>query len=660
MQGKPKSLGIVIPAHGHPVFLAEAIVSACEQDCSMPIKVVVVDDGCKFPETGQVAFSLQQKYPGKLYYFRQKNQRLPAARNAGVRFLLALEPNLDAVFFLDADNRLESYALESYRKALGDDEKIGWAYPDITFFGLSWSNDGFEIRETSRHYSKLKHLAGNISEAGSLVRADVFRKGLYFDETMRSGLEDWDFWLSLLEAGYLGTRVEQSGFLYRRRPESMLAASQRVVEGLQQRIRKKHPALYSPAHVMQLEHQEDPIFAIYTAGDNTIKITSDPLLEGETLSLLQFKEKLQARLRNELEYFFPDYLILLTPEEALRWKDFEKQLRWCFWKIKQEAFDVCQLKISVGKKFDYVHLADGVDTDPAALLVSQSHLKALTRQLLPEEQLFFAPTSVLSLHLPAITWGYQEVQFSEDKKAEISLPDALNSFVDSMREDSSWGGHVNRQYSGPAPVIIRQKLVDSICADMDQRPYTACSNRLRDTFVLSANTLESGQLSNITKLMQQSKAQDRETCCIIECTTQIGHQKLPVDWQSLVDDVVFYLLPHSVTEIRAYLGYEISSKLTMPQVMDVSVLARTSSRVFLVGNVASIEAAGEIRQYGIEVTATCLKVDPSVGRVLPKYLAYEHAIDRMIADSDETSAYMTASGFPAQKIMTWQALQKKT
>lgn len=195
-------IGVVIPAYGHPRFLGEAIVSACTQETDRPIHVVVVDDGCRFEETGTLVRNLMDQYPGTLFYLRHKNTRLPGARNKGVRFLLDAFPDMDAIFFLDADNRLAPYSLEAYRKALGDDESVGWAYPDISFFGLSWGRSGFDTRETAPDYSVLKHLTGNISEAGSLVRASMFRNGVFYDETMRSGFEDWDFWLSALGAGY--------------------------------------------------------------------------------------------------------------------------------------------------------------------------------------------------------------------------------------------------------------------------------------------------------------------------------------------------------------------------------------------------------------------------------------------------------------------------
>ncbi len=48
-----------------------------------------------------------------------------------------------------------------------------------------------------------------------------------FDETMREGFEDWDFWLQAIAAGFVGRHLPRAGFQYRKRMESMLAESER-------------------------------------------------------------------------------------------------------------------------------------------------------------------------------------------------------------------------------------------------------------------------------------------------------------------------------------------------------------------------------------------------------------------------------------------------
>jgi len=647
------TIGVVIPAYGHPAFLAEAIVSACEQECSQPVKVVVVDDGCRFPETRQTAVSLQVLYPEKLFYFRQKNTRLPGARNAGIRFLFDIDPDIEAFFFLDADNRLEPYALNSFRYSLGDDPAVGWAYPDIAFFGLSWSDDGFEIRETSVEYSKLKHLTGNISEAGSLVRAEVFRNGVYFDETMRSGLEDWDFWFSALEAGYKGIRAEQSGFIYRRRPESMLSASQREVASLQQRLRKKHSTLFSPAHILQLEQEEDPVFAIYVVGEDTVRLTSDPLLEGEILSLSEFRTKLQAKLRDELECFFPDYLLILSSVEAERWLSLNKHLRWCFWVMKEISPAICAVNVMSGQDSNYTYNMGAHIGAPKALLLNQQELKSFVRQLVPFDVRLNEVKASLTLNVPTVPWGGENQADLETTIANPSLFGALHQIVDFLREKKAWTRHQNRQYSGPAAVIVRRKLVEDVCGELNHKPYPACKDNNRDVFVISIEDIVGCSLNNLTNVMKNSKSQRHDIGCVIEHDNrQISNHTLPADWQDLVSDVVYYHAPQGVKETRQYLGHRISHRMTLPQIETASVLLRRANTVFLSGSVACLEAAGALRQHGTEVAVIYTEDTMQVTEIVAKILAYEHVIDSLITDSTDMKDLLSAAGFPAGKITT--------
>lgn len=98
----------------------------------------------------------------------------------------------------------------------------------------------------------------NICEAGSLIRRKVFEAGVFFDTTFKSGFEDWDFFLTAAEAGFRGKNIENFGFLYRKRAESMLADSERDAEAIRSEMRKKHKAIFSPRGLAALEQARRP------------------------------------------------------------------------------------------------------------------------------------------------------------------------------------------------------------------------------------------------------------------------------------------------------------------------------------------------------------------------------------------------------------------
>jgi glycosyltransferase involved in cell wall biosynthesis len=94
-------VAVVIPAYRQPGLLAEAVLSALDQQGAPPTAVVVVDDGCPYPATARTAADLAAAHPGRVFVLRQPNRGLSAARNAGVGFALAAFPACRAVYFLD-------------------------------------------------------------------------------------------------------------------------------------------------------------------------------------------------------------------------------------------------------------------------------------------------------------------------------------------------------------------------------------------------------------------------------------------------------------------------------------------------------------------------------------------------------------------------------
>ena len=89
----------------------------------------------------------------------------------------------------------------AFGRALARHPDRDWFYPDFDFFG----QDGHYI--TERAYDLLFHARINLCEAGSLIRRRVLDAGLRFDETMKQGYEDWDFWLQAAGAGFVGRHL---------------------------------------------------------------------------------------------------------------------------------------------------------------------------------------------------------------------------------------------------------------------------------------------------------------------------------------------------------------------------------------------------------------------------------------------------------------------
>lgn len=287
--GEWPRVGMVVPVFGHSRLVAEAIGSALDQDYPGKIEIVVVIDGDRDIETLRTVRAFQANRDNPLSVIYRPNGRLSAARNTGIRYLLTRFPDMFAIYLLDADNRLTRPSIRAFAQALLDNREAGWAYPDVTFFGLSWGYDGFDVRSTAPAYSRFRHRMGNICEAGSMVRTEVFRGGVFFDETFIHGYEDWEFWLQCLRKGYAGTRVENPGFLYRRRADSMLADADRMSGDIRRRIHEKHSELFSEDELWRVFAEEFRPLLIAASDETMLLSTSEhaaPVSSEELSSLV--------------------------------------------------------------------------------------------------------------------------------------------------------------------------------------------------------------------------------------------------------------------------------------------------------------------------------------------------------------------------------------
>ncbi|CAO3457551.1 hypothetical protein [Azospirillum argentinense] len=274
---------IVVPTYKHSGLLVEALSTALAQDTDFAYAVVVVNDGCPFPETGRVCREFAAAHPGRLYHLHKRNAGLSAARNSGIAFALDAFPALEAVYFLDSDNRIRPHLLQRMLDALrAAGPEVGWAYPDVDKFGF------FEFCDMSGAYSPLEHLFRNVSEAGSMASRRLLDSGARFDEAMRQGSEDWEFWLQGLERGFHGVHVPGTGFGYRRRGESMLTESERDYRPILTHIQKRHPALFAVRAVLRAEAAVGRRYAVYLPDRAVVRCVTDPALGEEDVPLADF------------------------------------------------------------------------------------------------------------------------------------------------------------------------------------------------------------------------------------------------------------------------------------------------------------------------------------------------------------------------------------
>ena len=116
------------------------------------------------------------------------------------------------VLQLDSDNLLEPTAAEKWWWYLETHPRAAFVKGFSVGFGAQtylW-RQGF--------HTPAAFLRSNPVDATSLVRVEAHRRAGGYDESLRAGLEDWDFWMRCAAAGDWGGTVPEFLDWYRRRP----------------------------------------------------------------------------------------------------------------------------------------------------------------------------------------------------------------------------------------------------------------------------------------------------------------------------------------------------------------------------------------------------------------------------------------------------------
>jgi glycosyltransferase involved in cell wall biosynthesis len=288
---------VVIPLHRQAQFLVDSVMSALTQTLSTTT-IVIVNDGCPDPASHQLGTAFAAAYPDRIAYVRQRNGGLSAARNCGVRHALRRWPYIDALFFLDADNLIEPHTLEAMYTLMGRVGGPDWVYAALERFG---ADDAAWHPHTPANLFRM--LFDNQCDAGSLVARRIFDAGIYFDETMREGYEDWEFFLRALRHGYRGESAGSCGLRYRVKQQSMLTECQAKHDLLVAEVHDRHRELLEPRRLTAVEHAHCPRF-LWTEPDGSFSAFTDPYVESETAAAEEGKQ----------DRYWPPVLIVGTSE----------------------------------------------------------------------------------------------------------------------------------------------------------------------------------------------------------------------------------------------------------------------------------------------------------------------------------------------------------
>ncbi|MRG93438.1 glycosyltransferase family 2 protein [Polyangium spumosum] len=192
---------IVIPCFNHGRFLADC-VGSLERQTHRRWRAVVIDDASTDGETPALADAVRSDRVEVVHL--AENMGRAGARNVGIE-----RAESEAVMSLDADDKLEPEHLARTVPVLLSDPRCGIVYTDYEYFGARQGT------ARGKPFDRDLLYVDQYIFAGSLFRKSAFAKTPGYRSEFNIGNEDWDFWLSIVEAGYTASYVAEPLYAYR-------------------------------------------------------------------------------------------------------------------------------------------------------------------------------------------------------------------------------------------------------------------------------------------------------------------------------------------------------------------------------------------------------------------------------------------------------------
>ncbi len=632
----PPTFGIVIPVYKHSELVMEALDSALAEARDANGVVLIVNDGCPFPQTHDLAASFAESWPRHVGYLRTPNGGLSAARNRGIRHLRARFPELEAIYLLDADNRLHRGAM---RRALRTMRETGaaWVYPPIDMFGIEAAHD------FTQPYGVLRHLFENLCEAGSLVHRGVFDAGIYFDEAMRLGWEDWEFWLRCAAAGFRGAPCADFGLQYRTRRESMLRDSDRDAEEIRVYMRKKHKPLFAWRNLLRLEQAEAPRFLCVDADAGAFQSTSAPAIATppgnmDTLAALFWRHEIEPT-----HVHFPAYVVHATAAVLAQLAK-ARLLDWVFWQIQDSLADHDGVRLHPRADPDHIIVGDGATDAPASIVaVTARYLSRLVHE--PENA---AEPKLADITLTA---PFDADAISVDGAAALRATVALLR-ASPLRPDSPvpWEWRA-------AEIRLGRDLHAMVAKEMRAaHPWARTALTTRRELAIVLPLLSFGGVEQVAlQVATQFRAAGWSVRLVITASNRCDGVKL---LDGAVDSVAFLNDPAQAGYNQGgarYFGHNLQSWSKTGRFDRLVGLLAGCAAVITFHAIHANEAVGWLRRNGA-VTATSLHVidlDPLGAPSGIPYLElpYEHAFDLFTTPSRRLEQFCAAAGIPAAKLL---------
>lgn len=231
------AVSVVVPCYNGGQYIDRVLASVAAQTFH-DFEVVIVDDGSTEASTVAKLGSL----PPTVRVIRQENRGLAAARNTGFATAKA-----EFVLPLDCDDEIDPEFLAATVAGMN----AAPAQVGVVFTHILLGGAGHRVIE--RHFHPFDLLFANGVSSCALIRKSAWARLGGYDEAMREGYEDWEFFLRMALAGYEGVEIPRPLFIYNMEGGGMLLGrSSRAHVRLWRYMRHKHREAYRLGSILRL------------------------------------------------------------------------------------------------------------------------------------------------------------------------------------------------------------------------------------------------------------------------------------------------------------------------------------------------------------------------------------------------------------------------
>ena len=203
---------IVVPCYKQAHFLKDSLQSVLEQTYTN-WECIIVNDGS--PDNTESIAEKWSALDSRFKYIKKDNGGLSSARNAGIAISKG-----EYILPLDADDVLHQDYLAFLVPELNGNQSLAIVSCNSRFFKKRIDNIIYELEPQGESFRSLLYV--NQLIATSLYRRVCWELVRGYDESMKNGFEDWEFWLAITKTGWKYKIVPKFLFYYRKSKKSML------------------------------------------------------------------------------------------------------------------------------------------------------------------------------------------------------------------------------------------------------------------------------------------------------------------------------------------------------------------------------------------------------------------------------------------------------